>query len=99
MPLTTRAQDFDDQEPKLSPEEVAAAKLQNKIAVSFKGVPVPVPSLEIEYLAVKFAFADGTFVTLLLDQFAGRALHGLLSTVNGLNWSGVSVLPTGPARH
>lgn len=95
MPTTERGKAFDAYEPDLSDEEIRAAQIARKVVVSFKGKPVLASKDDVGFIAVKFAFIDGTFRTVLLDQFSAQALHHLIQTVNGIEWKTEALKPKG----
>jgi hypothetical protein len=95
---TDRGKAFIDQEPSLSDDEITHARETGKYAVSFKGMPVLISSEDIGFMAIKFALADGTFETVLLDQLAGEALWQLLESVKQIDWKTKALKP-GPSRH
>jgi hypothetical protein len=93
---TPRGKAFDEHEPELTDAEIEPARAGGKIAISFKGKPVLQSMTDIEFLAVKFALADGSFEVVLLDQFSARALGTLIDAVNRLEWKTDAVRPKGP---
>jgi hypothetical protein len=95
MTKTPRGMAFDEREPELTDAEIQRARVEGKIAISFKGKPVLQSMNDIGFLAVKFALADGSFEVVLLDQFSARALGKLIDTVNGLEWKTDAVRPKG----
>lgn len=98
MARTPRGLAFDQHEPDLTEDEIKRAKASGKIALSFKGKPVLTPEGDIGFIAVKFALANGAFVTVLMDQFSGRLLHGLIQAANQVSWKTDVVKPSGAAH-
>jgi hypothetical protein len=94
MMKTARGRAFEKYEPTLTPDDVSHAKASNQAAVSLKAVPVPNPNYGIEFIAVKFALADGAFSIVLLDHFCARALAASIEMANKLNWSAATVIPS-----
>ena len=84
---------FEAHEPTLTDDDIREAEDDARMVVSFRGKPVIEPPTEIGFLAVKFVFAAGTSQTILLDQFGARLLHGLIGTINNLNWDGAAIVP------
>jgi hypothetical protein len=98
MPKTPRAKAFDDHEPPLTDGEIDAAKSNGRMAVSFKAKPVLQSADAIQFIAVKFALANGAFETVLLDRMAAAPLASLIQTIEGMQWLTAALKP-GPARH
>jgi hypothetical protein len=95
---TERGKLFDEKEPELSDDEVSKAYEDGKIAASFKGKPVVTSSENIGFIAVKFAFHDGSHGTMLLDYFAARVLRSLIDSVDEIGWKTAAAKP-GETRH
>jgi hypothetical protein len=68
------------------------------MALSLTGASVLHPSGAIEFLAVKFALADGSSPVLLLDRIAAAAIKALIDSADRLNWDANSLRP-GPTSH
>ncbi len=98
MAKTPRGKAFDEFEPDLDNDEVKQALDSERAVLSLKGKPVLHESGVIQFLAVKFALADGTFSTVLLDRLAASALTSLVDAANTVNWDGGALKP-GSARH
>jgi hypothetical protein len=93
---TPRGKAFVEQEPELSEHEIERAKEERKIAISLRGKPVLLSVKEIGFIAVKFALADGTSQTVLLDRLSAAALRKLIQSVEGIDWKTDAVRPRGP---
>lgn len=87
MAQTARGQAFEKYEPGLTTDEIITARDIGKNALSLRGKPILAPPDRIGFIAVKFALADGTTPTILLDEMAGRALWRLLQTANEFQWT------------
>jgi hypothetical protein len=98
MPKTPRAQAFDKHEPPLDESEIDAAKTAGRMVLSFRAKPVLETKDAIQFLAVKFALANGAFETVLLDRMAAAPLASLIQTVEGMRWL-TDALKPGPSRH
>ena len=90
---TERGKLFDEREPELSDDEVSKAYEDGKIAASFKGKPVVTSPENIGFIAVKFAFHDGSHGTMLLDYFAARVLRSLIDSVDEIGWKTAAAKP------
>jgi hypothetical protein len=98
MSKTERGKLFDKLEPEMTPKEIENAKDSNKVVVSFRSMPFLFTVNDIGFLAVKFAFVDGSFETVFLDQFSARLLHGAIQNLNELDWKTEKLRP-GPQVH
>jgi hypothetical protein len=97
MAPTERGKAFDQHEPVLTREEAEAAFAAGHAAISLRGIPC-LDSDTIEYLAVKFALANGGFATVLLDRMAAAALRALIVSAESINWDG-NALRAGSMPH
>jgi hypothetical protein len=95
---TERGRAFVESEPELSADEIQRARESGKYVVSFKGTPVLLSVEEIGFLTIKFALADGTFPTVVLDRLAAEALWSLIQGPKGLGWR-TDALRGGPSQH
>jgi hypothetical protein len=97
---TERGRAFEEYEPILSENEIAAAHDAAKIVVSFKAKPrLDVTGNHIAYVAVKLALYDGSPpVTVLFDRFSAEALSHWIQTAKKLDWKTGPMIP-GPAQH
>jgi hypothetical protein len=95
MVKSERGKAFEANEPNLSEDEIRSAYESGKIAVSFKGKPVLASTEDIGFLAVKFALADGTATTILLDRMSAEPLAHLIETVKSTQWKTGSMKPKG----
>jgi hypothetical protein len=95
---TERGKAFEQHEPPLDKNEAMAAFAAGEAALSLRGLPCISTTGAIEYLAVKFALANGAFATVLLDRMAAAALKTLIVGADSINWDGNALRP-GPAVH
>jgi hypothetical protein len=86
MVKTERGKEFGDRMPLLSDEEIGIAHNSGKSVLSLKSRACAVSETAIGMLAVKFALADGSFVTVLLDRLAAGALHRQIDVANKTGW-------------
>jgi hypothetical protein len=95
---TERGKAFEEHEPNLSEAEISQAMDSDRVILSLKGTPVLHPTGAIQFLAVKFALADGSFETVLFDRMDAAALKSLVDAADRMNWDG-NLLRPGPARN
>lgn len=95
---TDRGKTFEQHTPTLDPAEMATAFASGHAAISLAGHPMLAATGIIEYLAVKFALEDGSFVTVLLDEMSAGALKALVEAADSVNWDGNTLRP-GPTSH
>jgi hypothetical protein len=97
---TERGKAFEEYEPTLSEDEIAAAHDTAKIVVSLKAKPhLDVTGNHIAYMAVKLALYDGSPpVTVLFDRFSAEALSHWVQTAKSLDWK-TGPMTAGPAQH
>ena len=95
---TERGKAFEEHEPNLGEPEITRAIDSGRIALSLKGMPVLHPTGIIQFVAVKFALADGSFTIVAVDQMGATALKTLIDAADRVNWDG-NALRAGPARH
>jgi hypothetical protein len=93
MENISRAAQFNSMKPSLVLKDGAIAKRDNKLMLSFdhkfhtsvRGEPGAYVA-EKALIIVKFALADGTTGTIILDEVAGRALHAAVEEANAVDW-------------
>ena len=98
MAKTQRGTEFGKHKPSLSDEEIGIAHNAGRSVLSFKGRPCAISEDKIGVLAVKFALADGSFETVLLDQLAARLLHAEIDMANKTGWK-TEAAALGTTRH
>jgi hypothetical protein len=98
MAMTERGREFGEHKPTLSDEEIGAAHTSGRSVLSLKGRPCAVSETDIGILAVKFALADGSFETVLLDRLAAGVLHRLIDVANKTGWK-TEAAALGTTRH
>jgi hypothetical protein len=95
---TERGKAFEQHEPTIDKTEAAEAFSAGAAALSLAGLPCLGDTGVIEYLAIKFALANGGFATVLLDRMAAAAVRRLIVSVESINWDG-NALRAGPTPH
>ncbi len=100
MENISRTAQFDSMKPSLELKESVIAKNDNKSVLSYnRRIHIPVRGRSRPYVAekafivIKFALADGTMSTIILDEVAGRALHATIEEANAVDW----IFPVDPA--
>src|SRR5216684_4247634 len=95
---TERGKAFEQYEPTIDKNETTAAFSAGATALSLAELPCLSDTGTIEYIAVKFALANGGFATVLLDRMAGAALKKLVDSADSINWDANALRP-GPTAH
>ena len=95
---TERGKAFDRDEPTLDTAETLTAFETGRAAISLAVLPCLAETRTIEYLAVKFALANGNFATVLLDRLAAAALREAIKATGQVQWDG-NTLRAGPSAH
>jgi hypothetical protein len=75
MPKTERGEEFGRHKPTLSDEEIGTVHSSGRSVLSFKARNCATSEDAIGMVAIKFALANGSFETVLVDQLVARLLH------------------------
>jgi hypothetical protein len=89
---------FNLAKPDVSRQEAQAARDARKIVLGLRVTAFRVVDGVIELVAVKFALANGSSETLLLDEVSARALGADVSLLKDLGWQTDALQPKGSAH-
>jgi hypothetical protein len=98
MPKTERGKEFDERSPALTDDEIGAAHRLGRSVLSFKARNCGISETEIGMIAIKFALADGSFETVIVDQLVARLLHAHFDMANRTGWK-TETAALGTTRH
>jgi hypothetical protein len=95
-----RGKAFEDNEPTLSEDEIAAAHDDGRIVLSLKLKPrLSADGEHVAYMAVKLLLCDGSEpTTILFDRMAAEVMGHWAQTMKTYDWKTSSMQP-GPSRH
>jgi hypothetical protein len=98
MPKTERGNEIVKHRPILSDDEIREAHRLGRSVLSFNARNCAASETEIGMIAIKFALADGSFETVIVDQLVARLLHAHFDTANRTGWK-TEAAALGTTRH
>jgi|SRR5580692_1417744 hypothetical protein len=98
IPKTERGDEFGERRPALTDDEIGTAHRLGRSVLSFKARNCAASETEIGMIAIKFALADGSFETVIVDQLVARLLHVHFDMANKTGWK-TEAAALGTTRH
>jgi hypothetical protein len=98
MRMTERGREFGEHKPVLSDAEISEAHSAGRSVLSFKARNCATSEEAIGIVAIKFALANGSCETVLVDQLVARLLHAHFEMANKTGWK-TETTALGTIRH
>lgn len=86
MPKTERGKEIVKHRPTLTDDEIRASHRLGRSVLSFSARNCAASETEIGMIAIKFALADGSFETVIVDQLVARLLYVHFGMANRSGW-------------
>lgn len=93
--MTLRIATFADNVPSLDEVDALVALKAGRAVISWSALPITVDAPDIMGIALKFAFANDTFETIVIDRYAADLLRQLFGKLDTADWK----IPSAQIEH
>jgi hypothetical protein len=90
--MTPRIATFADNVPSLDEVDALRALKAGRTVISWSALPITVETPDVMGVALKFAFANATFETIVIDRYAADLLGKLFGDLETADWKILSAL-------